>query len=399
LIRANETLEQRVGERTFALAEASAEAERANRAKTRFLAAVSHDLAQPLNAARLFTHALGQQLADAPQREAVEHIDGALGSAEGLLAGLLDISRLDAGGMTPRLQAFRIDAMLGGLATEFGVLARDKGLDLHSIACRAWVRSDPQLLRRVLQNFLANAVRYTAQGRVVLGCRRQGPLLRIEVWDTGPGIAEADRGAIFEEFRRLDRGGQGLGLGLAIAERIARLLGHPLTLHSRPGHGTVFAIAVPLTAAVAPTPAAPEEVAPEAPRSRVLVVDNDPSVLKAMETLLQTWRCQCAPARTVEEAGAAFAASRPELLLLDYHLDDGCTGLDLRQRLGPEALRLPCVIITADHDPATRAAIEAAGCLLLHKPLKPLALKSVMARLLAARNGDQPAAPGASSSK
>jgi PAS domain S-box-containing protein len=399
LIRANETLEQRVDERTSALAEASAAAERANRAKTRFLAAVSHDLAQPLNAARLFAHALGQQLGETPQRAAVDHIDGALGSAEGLLAGLLDMSRLDAGRMTPQLQSFRIDELLAGLASEFGVLARDKGLELHWVPCRQWVRSDPQLLRRVLQNFLANAVRYTVQGRIALGCRRRGESLRIEVWDTGPGIAEADRAVIFEEFRRLDRGGQGLGLGLAIAERIARLLDHPLTLRSQPGRGTVFAIEVARGEPVAPQAVAAPVAVPGAPRCRVLVVDNDPAVLQAMATLLATWQCEIAAARTVEDAVAAFRAHAPELLLLDFHLDAGLTGLALRERLGPEALRLPCVVITADHDPATRAAVEAAGCLLLHKPLKPLALKSVMARLLAARAGDQAREAAASSSK
>jgi signal transduction histidine kinase/ActR/RegA family two-component response regulator len=398
LTRANETLEQRVEDRTSALAQASSLAERANRAKTRFLAAVSHDLAQPLNAARLFTHALGQQLERSPQSDAVAQIDGALDSAEGLLAGLLDISRLDAGGMSAQVRSFRLDELLQHLAAEFRVLAGDKGLELRCVPTRAWVRSDPQLLRRVLQNFLSNAVRYTAQGRVLIGCRRQRDALRIEVWDTGPGIADSDRGAIFEEFRRLDRGGQGLGLGLAIAERIARLLGHPLTLRSRLGRGTVFAVEVERGAPVAIAERTDAEHVPEAPRSRVLVVDNDSTVLQAMRTLLRTWRCEVFAARDAGEAAAAFAASAPQLLLLDFHLDDGITGLALRDRLGAAARAIPCVIITADHDPATRAAVEAAGCLLLHKPLKPLALKSVMARVMAASAaGTQ--APGASITK
>jgi signal transduction histidine kinase/Na+/proline symporter len=385
LIRSNETLEQRVVERTSALADATRAAEQANRAKTRFLAAVSHDLAQPLNAARLFTHALAQQLERTPQREAVDNIDGALGSAEGLLAGLLDISRLDAGGMAPQVQAFRLDDLLQHLTAEFGVLAREKGLQLRRVPCGAWVRSDPQLLRRVLQNFLANAVRYTEHGRVLLGCRRRGDRLRIEVWDTGVGIAEKDRQVIFEEFRRLDRGGQGLGLGLAIAERIARLLGHALTLRSTPRRGTVFAIDVPRAAAVAPRALDASVATPGAPRSRVLVVDNDLAVLKAMRALLEGWQCEVLPARSLEEARAATAQAVPELLLLDYHLDGGLTGLGLREQLGAAVHALPCVVITADHDPAIRAEIEAAGCHVLYKPLKPLALKSVMARVLSAR--------------
>jgi PAS domain S-box-containing protein len=400
LIRANETLEQRVEDRTSALAEASSAADRANRAKTRFLAAVSHDLAQPLNAARLFTHALAQQVERPSQRDTVAHIDGALGSAEALLAGLLDISRLDAGGMTPQVVPFRLDDLLHPLSAEFRVLAQEKGLGLRCVPTRAWVRSDPQLLRRVLQNFLGNAVRYTAQGRILIGCRRSGDRLRIEVWDTGPGIALADRGVIFEEFRRLDRGGQGLGLGLAIAERVSRLLGHPLGLRSEPGRGTGFWIEVPRSEAMPISPRAPGEGMPQAPRSRVLVVDNDAAVLQAMRTLLETWQCQVIAARTREEAQAQFVAARPELLLLDFHLDGGLTGLDLREQLGPEARALPCVIITADHDPGIRAEVEAAGALLLYKPLKPLALKSVMARLMAARRDPGHArGDGASSTK
>jgi signal transduction histidine kinase/Na+/proline symporter/ActR/RegA family two-component response regulator len=399
LIRANETLEQRVQDRTAAVVEASAAAERANRAKTRFLAAVSHDLAQPLNAARLFTYALGQRLESTPQREAVAQIDGALGSAEGLLGGLLDISRLDAGGMAPQVRAFAVAELLSHLAAEFRVLAQEKGLELHCVPSRAWVSSDPQLLRRVLQNFLANAVRYTRSGRILLGCRRQGDGLRFEVWDTGIGIADVDRLAIFEEFRRLDRGGQGLGLGLAIAERIARLLGHEIGLRSEPGRGTVFSIAVPRAAPsrVEVASAAPNE--PRMPTSRVLVVDNDAAVLQAMRTLLETWQCDVVTADGLDAAKRALEGQRVEVMLFDYHLDGGLTGLQLRAALGSEAAGCPCVVITADHDPAIRAEVEAAGCLLLYKPLKPLALKSVMARLLVPRRADQSSRGGASITK
>lgn len=383
LKRVAETLEQRVGERTVELERAREEAERANRAKSRFLAAVSHDLAQPLNAAHLFTHALAQQLRHPQYRDAVANIDGALVSAEELLAGLLDISRLDAGGMRPQVRAFPIGEMLLHLAAEFGVLAREKGLRLHCIATRAWVRSDPQLLRRVLQNFLANAVRYTASGRILLGCRRRGGALEIEVWDTGPGIAEADRALIFEEFRRLDQGGQGLGLGLAIAERMARLLDHPLRLRSTPGRGTVFALRVPLAAAVEQPREIPAATAPAMPRRRVLVVDNDADVLRAMQALLEGWRCEVLAAATPERAERLATASPPDVLLLDYHLDGGATGLDLRERLIACIGDRPTVIVTADHGESIARAAAAVGAHLLHKPLKPLALKSLMARFAA----------------
>lgn len=380
-----ESLEQRVVARTAELEGAKAEAERANRAKTRFLAAVSHDLAQPLNAAHLFTHALAQQLEHTPHREAVANIDGALGSAEGLLSGLLDISRLDAGGMVAEVQAVCVDQVLQPLAAEFGVLAAQKGLQLEYVPCRAWVRSDPKLVRRVVQNFLANAVRYTARGRIVLGCRRRGAMLSVQVWDSGPGIDAAHQRLIFEEFRRLDRGGQGLGLGLAIAERIARLLGHSIELRSRLGEGAMFGLALPLTAARAAVLAAPPRVTPPAARGCVLVVDNDLEVLRGMQALLEGWHCEVLAARDADTALALVLARTPDLLLLDFHLDGGLTGLQLRERLAERMPDRPCAIITADHGQDVREAVLAAGCTLLHKPLKPLALKSVMARMLAGR--------------
>ena len=380
-----ETLEQRVIGRTAELEGAKGEAERANRAKTRFLAAVSHDLAQPLNAAHLFTHALAQQLEHPQYRDAVTNIDGALGSAESLLAGLLDISRLDAGGMAPNVQAFCIDDILQHLATEFGVLAQQKHLRLRYVRSRAWVLSDPQLLRRALQNFLANAVRYTEAGRIVLGCRRRGDNISVEVWDTGPGIAESDQQLIFEEFRRLDRGGQGLGLGLAIVERITRLLGHQLQLRSRPGRGAMFGISVPRTTPRRAATTAAANSIQAVPRSRVLVVDNDAEVLRAMQALLSGWQCEVLAAHDAVEAEQLVVDGAPDMLLLDYHLDGGQTGLMLRERLAAVMPERPCVIITADHSEEVRLAVITAGCQLLYKPLKPLALKSVMARFLAAR--------------
>ena len=385
-----ESLEQRVVERTAQLAGAMAIAERANRAKSRFLAAVSHDLAQPLNAAHLFTHALAQRLQHECYRNEVNNIDHALSSAEGLLSGLLDISQLDAGGMNPKIQAFCIAELLQHLAAEFRVIAEAKGLILRCVSSQAWVRSDPQLLRRVLQNFLTNAVRYTASGRVLLGCRLFHDHIRIEVWDTGVGIAAADQKVIFEEFRRLGHGGlghggaQGMGLGLSIAERIAHLLGHSISLTSRIGAGTVFALNVARAPAeIVPAISLPKVLA-HAPNSRVLVVDNDADVLRAMQALLSTWNCELQAARTSAEALRLVDAAVPDLLLLDYHLDSELTGLKLRldliARIGP----CPCVIITADQSEALRDAVSDAGCQLLYKPLKPLALKSMMARLLAA---------------
>ena len=380
-----ETLEARVSERTAQLQTASAEAERANLAKSRFLAAVSHDLAQPLHAAHLFTHALGQKMKHAEYLPSLENIDGALNSAESLLASVLDISRLDAGGMKPDIHAFPLDELMSGLATEFSVLAREKGVALHAVPCRLWVRSDAPLLRRILQNFLSNAIRYTAQGRILFGCRRDGGQLWIQVWDTGPGIADADHGMIFEEFRRLDRAGQGMGLGLAIADRMARLLGHPIRLRSRLGIGSMFAVAVPVSESMPfAEPTAEGSDVPE-PTARVLVVDNDADVLRAMQELLALWGCEVLTASDPTQVLAVCERHRPDILLLDYHLDAGATGIMLRNQLDARLGMLPCIIVTADRSESVRNEILNAGCQILHKPLKPLALKTAMAALLPKR--------------
>ena len=381
LKRINETLEQRVGERTSMLETAKREAERANDAKSRFLAAIGHDLLQPLHAAHLFADAL-QQRGDGEQRELARQIGGALDSTTDLLGTLLDMSRLEAGGLVPELRDFPLAEVLDPLVAQFDVLARERGLRLRRVPTRAWVRSDPQLLRRVLQNFLANAVRYTASGSVLLGVRRDGDALRIEVHDTGPGIEPVRFDAIFEEFRRgEDAPGQGLGLGLAIARRIAVLLGSDVDLHSRPGRGSRFGIEVPRVAAMQPHRNAKRGLA----GLRVLLVDNEPQALEALASVLRGWGCEVRAVADGDAARVELSRGTADLWVFDYHLDHGDDGVSLRQRLSLEFGNVPCLILSADQTGAVRSAAQEAGLPLLVKPLRPLALKSVLDRMLAAR--------------
>ena len=379
----NETLEQRVRARTRELEQAKIEAERASEAKTRFLAAVSHDLVQPLNAAQLLTHSLDGRLDNRSERESLSQISGALAATERLLEGLLDISRLDAGGLQPRISRFPLAELFDQLYGEFSVMAEQKGLRLDYVPTRVWVESDPQLLRRILQNFLSNAVRYTRDGRILIGVRRQGGHVLAGVWDTGEGIATHQRKEIFEEFRRLDRDQQapGLGLGLAIAERMARLLGHELVLDSRPGRGTLFGVRV---STVPAQPARPSRQAPEPARAAasVLVVDNDPGMASSLQELLGRWGFAVVIAASAEQAIGQAQAHDFDLLLLDYHLDHGRTGLQLLQQLRKSRCLAPVILISADHAADLKNAAAEAGCDLLHKPLKPLALRSLINRLV-----------------
>jgi PAS domain S-box-containing protein len=386
LKQANETLEQRVADRTARLEAAKREAEHANDAKSRFLTAIGHDLLQPLHAAHLFTDALVQQLPDRRQRESVEQIRGALDSTTDLLTGLLDMSRLEAGGLVPEPRDFPLAEVLEPLASEFRALASERGLGFEYLPTRAWVHSDPQLLRRVLQNFLANAVRYTSAGRVVIGARRAGPaLLRVEVRDSGPGIPVAEQSVIFEEFRRgEDARGQGLGVGLAIADRIARLLHAPLTLRSAVGRGTVFAVTLPRAAAPMGNASATGGK-PGLAGKVVLAVDNDPQALSALTQVLEGWGCHVLVAADQAQAEAALSQRLADLWLFDYHLDGDDTGVLLMQRLSQRFGARPCLILTADQTEAVRRAVHEAELSLLPKPVRPLALKSMLDRLLAAR--------------
>ncbi|MBP9696808.1 MAG: hybrid sensor histidine kinase/response regulator, partial [Thermomonas sp.] len=331
--------------------------------------------------AHLFADTL-QQRGDGEQRALAVQIGGALDSTTDLLSTLLDMSRLEAGGLVPEPRPFPLADVLDPLVAQFGVMAAERGLRLRFVATRAWVRSDPQLLRRVLQNFLANALRYTPSGSVLLGVRRHGDRLRIEVHDTGPGIDADQREAIFEEFRRGDDApGQGLGLGLAIAQRIAGLLGSAVLLRSAPGHGSTFAIEVPRASAAHPSHAAPRGLA----GLRVLVVDNERQALDALAGVLRGWGCDVVAVADGDAAAKALAARACALWIFDYHLDAGDDGVSLHARLAGRFGNTPCLILSADQTGAVRVAAQEAGLPLLVKPLRPLALKSVLDRMLAAR--------------
>ncbi|MBV2204816.1 MAG: hybrid sensor histidine kinase/response regulator [Pseudomonas sp.] len=395
---ANEGLEQRVSERTQelsqlnqALIEAKSTAEAANQSKTRFLAAVSHDLMQPLNAARLFSAALSHQQNALPEeaQELVRHLDSSLRSAEDLITDLLDISRLEGGRIMPDRNAFPLASLFDTLTTEFTVLAREQGVDFRVHGCRLRIDSDIRLLRRVLQNFLTNAFRY-AKGRVVLGVRRQGKHLRLEVWDRGPGIPKDKLKVIFEEFKRLDshqtRAEKGLGLGLAIADGLCQVLHHPLEVRSWPGVGSVFSVTVPIAQNAKPRQVkGPRDVQHTAlTGTQVLCIDNEDSILIGMNSLLTRWGCQVWTARDRAECESLLTEDvRPQLVLVDYHLDHGQTGTELmawlRTRLGEP---VPGVVISADARPELVAEIHASGLDFLAKPVKPAALRALMSRHL-----------------
>ncbi len=386
LKRSNETLERRVQDRTARLEQAVHEAERANVAKTRFLTAVGHDLIQPLHAAQLLTDAMSQHIESEFLDSFLRQIRGALDSTDDLLSGLLDISRLEAGGLVADPRPFALSSVLDPLAQEFAVLAAARGLHFGYVGTRVWVHSDPLLLRRVLQNFLANAIRYTRSGGVLLGVRRHGDRLLIGVHDSGPGIAPEQQAVVFEEFHRVDRSnGQGLGLGLTIAHRIAALLHAPLQLRSVPGRGSAFSISV--------SRATPPEVPRTGPVSggsstikglRVLVVDNDAEALEAMRQMLLAWGCDVVA--VADAAAAETSAGDAGLWLFDYHLDDGDTGVALWQRLVATHGPRPTVVLSADTGSDTREAVRGAGLSLLNKPFKPLALRWAINHLLAAPN-------------
>jgi Na+/proline symporter/signal transduction histidine kinase len=393
LERANATLEKRVRDRTEELTRLNSElalakstAEDANHSKTRFLAAASHDILQPLNAARLYVTSLVERKNGGEDSRLVENIDDSLEAIEEILGALLDISRLDAGAMTPSITRFRIGDLMRSLEIEFAPIARAKGLKLTFVPCSLPVESDRALLRRLLQNLISNAVKYTPRGRVLVGCRRHGQSLQIGVYDTGVGIPVLKRGEIFKEFHRLEQGARiarGLGLGLSIVERLARVLNHGIALDANAGGGSYFSVMVPVVTAInhtaAVTSATPLSKAPMS-GSLIVCIENDAAILDGMRTLLTAWDAEVIAVADPETAIAAIEAAGRQVtgLLVDYHLDRG-HGLaairDIRRRFGEN---IPAILITADRSPHVRAAAREEQIAVLNKPVKPASLRALL---------------------
>ncbi|MCW0183129.1 MAG: PAS-domain containing protein [Zavarzinia sp.] len=393
LVTLNETLRSEIAERermTVELRQAKLDAERANQSKTKFLTDASHDLLQPLNAARLFVSSLTDQALPAQSANLTRKLDNSLTAVEDLLGTLLDISKFDAGRVTIEEQVVSLDSLLSGLVDEMAPVARSRGLDLRLVPTSLFVRTDPRLLRRILQNLVSNAIRYTPRGRILLGVRRGRNQARVIVHDTGVGIPADRMEDIFEEFKRLDQPEgmvNGFGLGLSIVRRIARLLGHGIRVHSTLGHGSAFSIDLPVAAArpaLRPIVVMPA-VAPVARvGTRVLVIDNEQAILDGMRSLLEGWSCEVSVARGLRDAMNAIGQRPPDIVLADFHLDRGETGIEaigaLRRRLGGT---VPAALLTADRSAELQQNISAMErCALLYKPVKPAKLRALMTALL-----------------
>jgi signal transduction histidine kinase/CheY-like chemotaxis protein len=395
LERANATLERRVRERTgellrlnTELQQAKSAAEEANLSKTRFLAAASHDILQPLNAARLYVTSLVERQAASDDSRLVHNIDDSLEAIEEILGALLDISRLDAGAMIPTISNFRVADLMRTLEIEFTPMAREKNIELIFVSSSLPITSDRALFRRLLQNLISNAIKYTPDGKVLVGCRRHGRQLQIDVYDTGVGIPTSKRKEIFKEFHRLDQGAKiarGLGLGLSIVERIARVLDHPIALRANATRGSHFSVRAPIADAIVhPAAIAGENRATKTTMTGSLIVciDNEPSILDGMRTLLTGWGATVItatdPATAIELIEAC--GQRPTGLLVDYHLDRG-TGLSaIREIRAAFGETLPGALITADRSPSLREAARLEGLPIANKPVKPAALRALLAQ-------------------
>jgi signal transduction histidine kinase len=391
--RAN--LEGRIREATAELTEQKQSAEEAVLAKSRFLAAASHDLRQPLHALSLLVAALRERATTAETLQLARHIEASAFAMQELLNALLDLSRLDAGVVRTHLECFPVNRLLQGIQRQFAPIAADKGLVLQVRNSPYWAYSDPILVERILMNFVTNAIRYTDAGWVAIGVRPENESLRLEVWDTGQGIPKAYQERIFEEYFQVDNPerarDKGLGLGLAIVARLARLLGTSVNVYSQPGKGSCFSFRLPQCAPaqdsdLAPPPGAPSGVNLE--HALVAFIDDDQAILEAMVELLANWGIEVAAGQDVVQVlGDLHELGRPpDLIVSDYRLGGGGTGMDaiaaLREAFGAE---LPAILITGDTAPETIQAITASGLPVLHKPIKPAKLRAMLAHVLGDR--------------
>ncbi len=390
LSRANETLEARVMERTLELEDALANAERANASRSRFVAAASHDLLQPLSAAKLFISSIDGAAIDSGAHEALVKAQNALVSVEGILDALLDISKLESGRAAVSVGQVSLGRLLLQLQEEFSALAAAKGLRLTLRPVDALVMSDPAYLRRILQNLIGNAIRYTQSGRILVAARKRGSFLRLEVWDTGPGIPEEEQDNIFKEFHRLNArasASEGMGLGLAIVERACALLGHPLGLSSRLGRGSCFMLQVPLADGSEGAMIRPE-VRPPEPRPQMqdkigFLVENDQDLRRAMCLLLEKWGISVLDAGSAEEALALIEelGILPDFFLVDHQLGDGMTGVDFILAVRARHGDVPSRLVTANRGPDVRHQARLAGIEMMMKPIDARALEVFLSSL------------------
>lgn len=383
-------MRQQVVEATAELTRQKEAAEQANRAKSKFLAAASHDLRQPMHAIGLFTAALQPHVGSDEGKAILDKIQASLSTTESLFSTVLDVSKLDAGIITPQLARVSVAHLLERLRDDFQYEAASKGLKLHIHSLPLQVMSDPVLLDRILRNLVSNALRYSDHGGVLIAARRRGDAICFQVWDTGIGIPGEHVADIFAEFYQVqtlkrDRA-KGLGLGLAIVDRLVRLLGHRLDVRSKPGKGTVFSVAVPLATSESAAGKVSNEINPASYTrliGQVLVIDDDESVLDALTALLQGWGLDVLIARSGEEAIAQLVRP-PSLMLTDFRLSVGETGLDVVDKLHRKFAQddIPVVVITGDTTEVVMQAIAAKGFPMLHKPVQPAKLRALVSRLL-----------------
>ncbi len=375
------------------LASAKENAERANTSKTRFLAAASHDVLQPLNAALLSVSALADLQSGEEGRRLVGQVERSLETMGDLLRTLLDISKLDAGVIQPERADVALEPLFASLKSDFQPLADKKGIRLRFRATDLAAVSDRTLLRRILQNVVSNAIRYTTTGGVLVAARRRGTALRIDVYDTGSGIPDDEREEIFEEFHRgtasaADLTG-GLGLGLSIVRRMVEALGHGLTFSSVVGRGTVFRLSLPL-ARTAEIQAAPPEPEPQRAYglfgAKVLLIENDETVAEATTALLERWQCTVRSASTAGGAMDALGDTDwvPDVIIADQHLDHGDLGSEAIAEARVFLMRqVPAVIVTADPSDSLQRSARREGVEVMLKPVKPAQLRALLAHLLA----------------
>ena len=369
----------------------SRQLELANTAKSRFLAMASHDLRQPLHALGLFVAHLRTSLKPRERAKTVEQVDAAVKEMAEMFNSLLDISKLDAGVLMPQIVEFSIARLLQKIEATFNQTAREKGLRLRVVRSDAWVRSDALLLERILINLVSNAMRYTLRGGIIVGCRRRGEMLRIEVWDSGPGIPEAHKQNIFGEFFQLptperDRYG-GLGLGLAIVDRLRRLLNHEIELTSTAGRGSRFTILVPMAAegvTFVETVRSPHRAAFAVGGKVILIIDDAPIVLEGTSRLLDKWGYSVVTADSDEAALSQLTEreQRPDLIISDYHLANGKTGIKAIERINAKfGATIPTILISGDTAPERLRDAKDKGYILLHKPVDPMRLRAAMHQL------------------